>query len=371
MSFLASLKTTARAAAKPAAVAIAATGFGLAGLAGTAVADDQPGYYVGIGLGYNMPTDSDIKGNNFEYGAEYADDFPSAGLFSVGYDYESPLRGEIELGMRGNGIDDISGLGGSGDVELFTVMGNVLYDIEGLVPGITPYLGGGLGFASIDLDDVTPINGNTVSDSDIVFAGQLIAGASARIAEDLDLTGQYNFLMTKQGEYQLPNGQGFDMEYETHTFTVGLRFNFPEPKPAPEPAPEPAAAPEPAPEPAPAPEPEPEPEPEIVRNFIVFFDWDSAVVTPEAMDVLRQAVGYARTGNVARIVLTGHADTSGASSYNMSLSQRRADAVRTEVVGLGYDGAIDTMARGETEPLVETGDGVREPQNRRVEIMLN
>jgi outer membrane protein OmpA-like peptidoglycan-associated protein len=68
-------------------------------------------------------------------------------------------------------------------------------------------------------------------------------------------------------------------------------------------------------------------------------------------------------------MLAGHADKSGSAQYNVGLSQRRADAVRSYLEGRGVPGgAIASEAFGESRPLVETADGVREPQNRRVEI---
>ncbi len=72
-----------------------------------------------------------------------------------------------------------------------------------------------------------------------------------------------------------------------------------------------------------------------------------------------------------RITTTGHADTSGTPAYNLALSERRANAVKAELVKLGFrEAEIVVMFRGEAEPLVATGDGVREPQNRRVEIVM-
>jgi len=68
-------------------------------------------------------------------------------------------------------------------------------------------------------------------------------------------------------------------------------------------------------------------------------------------------------------MIAGHTDRSGSDQYNMGLSQRRADAVRAYLAGHGIpDGVMTTQAFGESRPLVETADGVREPQNRRVEI---
>ncbi len=68
-------------------------------------------------------------------------------------------------------------------------------------------------------------------------------------------------------------------------------------------------------------------------------------------------------------MLAGHADKSGTATYNVGLSQRRNAAVRAYLETNGIPGGvIATEAFGETAPLVQTADGVREPQNRRVEV---
>ncbi len=103
--------------------------------------------------------------------------------------------------------------------------------------------------------------------------------------------------------------------------------------------------------------------------FQVFFGFDEDTLTAEAREVVAQAAeAYRQSGN-ATIVVSGHTDTVGSSSYNQDLSARRAEAVATELVRQGVgQGAISTVARGEEDPLVPTGDGVREARNRRVVI---
>jgi outer membrane protein OmpA-like peptidoglycan-associated protein len=109
----------------------------------------------------------------------------------------------------------------------------------------------------------------------------------------------------------------------------------------------------------------------IPREFMIFFDWDVDALSAEARGVVADAAGYALSGGIARIVVTGHADTSGAASYNVGLSKRRADNTAAELVANGVDpNTIGVDWKGETDPLVPTGDGVREPQNRRVEIVI-
>jgi OOP family OmpA-OmpF porin len=108
------------------------------------------------------------------------------------------------------------------------------------------------------------------------------------------------------------------------------------------------------------------------QSFLVFFDFDKSTITPEGQQVIQRAVDtFRRTGSAPRIVATGHADRAGTPEYNMSLSDRRAVAVRQALVSAGVPvNEINTQAKGETQPLVPTPDGEREPQNRRVEIAI-
>ena len=107
------------------------------------------------------------------------------------------------------------------------------------------------------------------------------------------------------------------------------------------------------------------------QNFIVFFDFDRSNITADAQRVITDAASAAKSGNVARIQLTGHTDRSGSDQYNMALSLRRGEAVKQALIRQGIPAAsIAIIGRGESQPLVPTADGVREPQNRRVEIVL-
>ncbi|MGH6915260.1 MAG: OmpA family protein, partial [Geminicoccales bacterium] len=105
--------------------------------------------------------------------------------------------------------------------------------------------------------------------------------------------------------------------------------------------------------------------------YLVFFAWDQATLTPVALTVLDQVQTDFALGRPIRVVVAGHADRSGLESYNENLSLRRAQSVAQ---ALGQRGiAASTMkleAYGESQPRVPTADGVREPQNRRVEIIF-
>ena len=107
------------------------------------------------------------------------------------------------------------------------------------------------------------------------------------------------------------------------------------------------------------------------QTFLVFFDWDQAAIRPEATQILVEAAALAKQGTLTVIQLTGHADRSGSRRYNQSLSERRALSVKNFMIGQGVAAdSIAALGKGEDDPLVATPDNVREPRNRRVEILL-
>jgi outer membrane protein OmpA-like peptidoglycan-associated protein len=106
------------------------------------------------------------------------------------------------------------------------------------------------------------------------------------------------------------------------------------------------------------------------RSFLVFFDWDRADLTDRTRQIIGEAAS-ARSAGVTRIEVNGHADRSGSPQHNQTRSVRRAEAVAAELVRRGVPrNEIVTRGFGEQNPLVPTADDVREPQNRRVEIIL-
>ncbi len=112
-------------------------------------------------------------------------------------------------------------------------------------------------------------------------------------------------------------------------------------------------------------------QPEAQREFQVFFDFDKSDITDAAAHVIQAAADVIKKGGTAHVTVTGHTDTVGSARYNQALSERRAAAVKTALVGDGVDGGeIATVGVGKTGLLVPTADGVREPQNRRAVIDL-
>ena len=103
--------------------------------------------------------------------------------------------------------------------------------------------------------------------------------------------------------------------------------------------------------------------------YIVFFDQDKSELTPEAETILDSAVTAYANCNNAPVRLAGHTDRSGSDQHNLMLSSERNDSVKAYLTGHGIpEAAITGVALGESMPRVPTADGVREAQNRRVEI---
>ncbi len=103
----------------------------------------------------------------------------------------------------------------------------------------------------------------------------------------------------------------------------------------------------------------------------MFFDRDKATLTDRAREIIREAADSSNRVQYTRTLVNGHTDTSGTPQYNMGLSLRRAHAVAGELVRDGVRAsAISIQGFRQTHLLVPTGPGVREPQNRRVEIII-
>ena len=105
--------------------------------------------------------------------------------------------------------------------------------------------------------------------------------------------------------------------------------------------------------------------------YIVFFDWDDDTILPDAERVLANVVAARGNCGVAELQAAGHADRSGGADYNRDLSQRRIDAVRAWLRRENYP-VTEMLDRpfGESVARIPTADGVREAQNRRVELVF-
>jgi outer membrane protein OmpA-like peptidoglycan-associated protein len=260
-----------------------------------------------------------------------------------------------------------------GTASALSFMLNGLFDVGGKDKDVGAYFGAGAGIARVGQQAFRLRKPGLVflDDYDTSFAWQLLAGVYKPITDHVDIGLKYRYFNVSGVNTFTTNGLPVDTKFRSHSLLATLTYNFFDAPPPPAPA----AAPPPPPPPAPPPPPPlpPCPPPAVTPGpFLVFFDWDKSNITAEAAAILdRAAEQYAATGQTS-VALAGHADKSGKDTYNVQLSQRRADAVKAYLGTKGVPAAsIATEALGEARPLVDTADGVREPQNRRVEIMFS
>ncbi|MDZ4307786.1 OmpA family protein [Allopontixanthobacter sp.] len=105
---------------------------------------------------------------------------------------------------------------------------------------------------------------------------------------------------------------------------------------------------------------------------LIFFEFDSYELPASAEDTVKFVSENSGACQWTNISVIGHTDRAGSDSYNETLAMNRARAVADFLVSGGVEaGIIKVDARGETQMREQTADGVRSPQNRRVEIVAN
>jgi OmpA-OmpF porin, OOP family len=287
-----------------------------------------PGFYVGAEGAANW-----LLNNN-----SYQMDTGWAAGGKAGYDFVGP-RVEVEaMYHRNNGTAVVAFPTGfaniRGQIEQVSIMGNVLYDFFPAAV-VTPYIGGGLGVGFVDQN----IQGCSLCLAQFAYQGMVGVSWAATPALKVNVEARY-YGTTNYMAYQNNNIMAL----------LGVTYKFGQPEVAPPPPPPPAPS---------------------APSFMVFFDWDRSNLSQQALATIAQAAAAFKQKGSARITATGHTDTSGPADYNMALSLRRANAVKDALVREGVPAtAIAVIGRGEQGLLVPTPDGVREPQNRRVEIVI-
>lgn len=138
-------------------------------------------------------------------------------------------------------------------------------------------------------------------------------------------------------------------------------------KPAPPaPAPAPVAAPAPAPKPVAPPAPTSE---KVTFAADAFFDFDKAVLKPEAKVKLDDMASKLKAINLEVVIAVGHTDSVGTDAYNQKLSMRRSEAVKAYLVSKGIPAnRVYTEGKGEKQPVADNKTAAGRAKNRRVEI---
>lgn len=354
-----------------------AIGVALATTALTPAMARDGAWYAGVEGGAMIVEDTDFDVNGIEDDLTIDHDYGYNADAIVGYDFGA-VRIEAEVGYQSADADEVitgqQGIRGgnlgpqsvndiNGDTNVLSFMVNGLLDF-GDDDGIQGFVGGGAGVARVDSELV--LANTFLDDSDTGFAWQAIAGVRAPLSQNVDVGLKYKFFNVPEVDLVSNAGDSYEGRYRSHSILGSLIFNFGAPDavaPPPPPPPPATTAPPPPPPPPPA---------QVSCNsgpYIVFFDWDQSNLRPDAATVLDNAVAQYANCGTARVMLAGHADRSGAATYNVGLSQRRNATVQSYLQSRGIPQArIATEAFGETQPRVPTADGVREPQNRRVEI---
>ncbi len=109
---------------------------------------------------------------------------------------------------------------------------------------------------------------------------------------------------------------------------------------------------------------------ESYRQEIIYYEFNKGA-SAETRNTISRILDAGEFCNVENVRVVGHTDTSGAASYNLALSKRRANDALNELVRQGLDRSlVSSDGKGETEPFVQTGEGVKEPLNRRTEVLI-
>jgi OmpA-OmpF porin, OOP family len=299
-----------------------------------------------------------------------------------------PWRFEGEYSYRNNDVSNSGNVGPNGTFVTSTgsahsnaILANVLYDFTFGWP-ITPHIGGGVGAINVDRSfggsgTATAPNGaiinfatSTPSVNSWQFGYQGIAGLRYLINPSLALDIDYRYVGSSGGGGSSSSRAAFNtnrrlaqnvccfvtnvgnVHYGTQNIVASLTMMFGAPA---------------APPPAPGAPPPPPPH----QVYLVFFDWDKYNITPEGTQILEAAAAHFKAGGAVQIQVTGYTDLTGSAGYNQRLSERRANAVAVALEGMGVPRNDMVVAgRGMNDPRVPTPLGVREPQNRRVEIVF-
>jgi OOP family OmpA-OmpF porin len=399
------------------------------GLAPVAVQAND-GFYMGTEFGLNFVRSQNIDASpSFAATGKFKDGY-AFGL-TTGYAMPNGLRPELEVDYRRNTLDsldlnvsnvDYASTDVGGHEAAYTVMGNLWYDVksqDGLFSFVHPYIGGGVGWARVGLQDISattdaPLHpapftpgvafDNAINQYQNDFAWQLGTGLNFDITPALALSFDYRYLRTRELEFDTIVGVKAKSRYETNSVMIDLAYFFGKPTSiAAAPVPVAAVAPPP---PAPPPPQEQAQEPAgpvdsdgdgvpdiqdkcpntprgfkvdvdgcITQQTVILQSVNFKTNSDELTESAQRKLDEVSAGLVGQpnlhVEIDGHTDSRGTRAHNEDLSQHRAESVRKYLVSNGVNGDnLTARGFGFDKPIASNATEEGRAQNRRVEFVV-
>ena len=371
-------------------------------LPGVASAND--GLYLGLEGGYNYENPQNL----FTAGpATVTTKKFDAGYVvgaNIGYAFASGFRPEFAFDYRRNDVRKLLGVANTGAVigydTAYTAFANLWYDLKqptGLFSVVHPYIGGGVGALRLGTFGFDAFGVPKISDRGVALGYQGGAGIGVDITKNFSASIDYRYVESNAVTLADENNAPARERYRANSGLLGFRYTFGGPKPVAV-----AAVPPPAPAPVVAPPPPP-PAPVDSDGDGVTDDLDKCPGTPKGFKVdatgciieqtlVLRAVNFEY--NLSRLTgpsqetldevakaligqpelnvqIGGYTDSRGSAAYNLKLSEQRANAVKTYLVGKGVKAdSLKAKGFGKASPIASNATEEGRTENRRVEFVV-
>jgi len=352
------------------------------------LANAGDGPYVGIegGLNWESPQNLKIDGTIIDR-LHFADGW-TAGVIA-GYASKSGFRPELELDHRRNDVHrDLYDFSVSGTENADSALANLWYDLklpDGAFRVVHPYIGAGAGALRADFRNVAIGGIGTSADHDTKFAWQAGAGLGVDVTPNVTVSADYRYLESNRGSFNVDISPAWQAPYRTQTALLSVRYSFGRP-PTPAPMPPQSSPPPPPPPPAPPPPPPVAAAPppcqapaglkvdancHIIDQTLIVravdFEFNSVQLTAPARDTLNEVARALLAQPELAVEIQGYTDSIGTAAYNLKLSQRRADAVKTYLANQGVSAAsLTARGYGKENPVASNDTVQGRAENRRV-----
>ncbi len=195
--------------------------------ASSAWAGMKNGLYIGAGAGMTFAPDSDYSTSDGTRGVFQFDNGYAVNA-AIGYKFGMP-RIEGEISWQKNDFDKQIETGttrnAGGDLSVSAFMINGYLDFE-THTRFTPFITLGIGFANVDVNDLTSSGTKVLDDNDTVMAYQAGAGVAVDIAENIVLDFKYRYFMTQDQDFTAIDKSIIHNEFSSHNLLIGIRYSF-------------------------------------------------------------------------------------------------------------------------------------------------